>query len=146
MARAEPDDSVAFLKVLKKGVRDVIGNKDSTPGERAWPRSMPGVKIAMVSSQDFPGADEDSFLQMTETVRQLFTDVRLAAGATTGGSYQRGISSRPPRTVAAICATRALLMIAVLTGAAISLEGFTVWDPTPQPRLYAAVAFSIVFS
>ena len=31
------------------------------------------------------------------------------------------------RTVAAICATRALLMIAVLTGAAI--WGFTVWRP-----------------
>jgi hypothetical protein len=46
------------------------------------------------------------------------------------------------RSVAAICATRALLMIAVLTGAAI--WGYTIYDPT-QARLYAAIAFSIVF-
>ena len=75
---------------------------------------------------------------MTE-VRQLFTDVQ-PPGPTEAHINANFIETA--RTVAAICATRALLMIAVLTGAAI--WGFTVWDPT-QPRLYAAVAFSIVF-
>ena len=46
------------------------------------------------------------------------------------------------RSVAAICATRSLLMIAVLTGAAIWL--WTIYDPS-RDRLYSAVAFSIVF-
>jgi hypothetical protein len=46
------------------------------------------------------------------------------------------------RSIAAICATRMLLMIAVITGAAI--WGYTIWDPT-RDRLYAAVAFSVVF-
>ena len=46
------------------------------------------------------------------------------------------------RAIAAICATRMLLMIAVVTGAGI--WGFTIWQPD-SPRLYAAVAFSVVF-
>jgi hypothetical protein len=46
------------------------------------------------------------------------------------------------RTVASICATRILLLIAVLTGSAIWL--WTVYDPS-RDRLYAAVAFSVVF-
>lgn len=46
------------------------------------------------------------------------------------------------RAIAQICATRVLLLIAVLTGAGI--WGFTIWSPDP-PRLYAAVAFSLVF-
>jgi hypothetical protein len=46
------------------------------------------------------------------------------------------------RAVASIAATRMLLLITVLTGAAIWI--FTVYDPT-RDRLYAAVAFSIVF-
>lgn len=46
------------------------------------------------------------------------------------------------RAIAAICATRILLLIAVLTGAAI--WSFTVYDPTRE-RIAAAVAFSIVF-
>ena len=46
------------------------------------------------------------------------------------------------RAIASICATRILLMIAVITGAAI--WSYTIFDPT-QARLYAAVAFSIVF-
>jgi hypothetical protein len=58
---AEADDSVAFLKVLKKGVRDVIGNKDSTPGERVAAINA-GVKIAMVVHK-ISGADEDSFFK-----------------------------------------------------------------------------------
>jgi hypothetical protein len=44
--------------------------------------------------------------------------------------------------VAAIAATRLLLLITVLTGAATWL--WTVYDPQPW-RLYAACAFSVVF-
>ena len=44
--------------------------------------------------------------------------------------------------VATIAATRSLLLIAVLTGAAIWI--WTIYDPT-QARLYAAIAFSLVF-
>lgn len=46
------------------------------------------------------------------------------------------------RTVAQICATRMLLMIAVITGSGI--WGWTIYDPQ-RDRLYAAVAFSLVF-
>ena len=46
------------------------------------------------------------------------------------------------RAIASICATRMLLMIAVITGAAI--WGYTIFDPS-RDRLYAAIAFSIVF-
>ena len=46
------------------------------------------------------------------------------------------------RAVASICATRMLLMIAVITGSAI--WGWTVFDPQ-RDRMYAAIAFSLVF-
>lgn len=46
------------------------------------------------------------------------------------------------RAIASICATRALLMIAVITGSMI--WGYTIYDPA-RDRLYAAVAFSVVF-
>lgn len=46
------------------------------------------------------------------------------------------------RAVAAIAATRVLLLIAVLTGSAI--WGYTIIDPS-RDRLFAAIAFSIVF-
>lgn len=46
------------------------------------------------------------------------------------------------RAVAAICATRILLLITVITGAAI--WGYACVDPE-RDRLYVAVAFSIVF-
>jgi hypothetical protein len=46
------------------------------------------------------------------------------------------------RAIAAICATRMLLMIAVITGSAI--WGWTIYDPQ-RDRLYAAIAFSLVF-
>jgi hypothetical protein len=46
------------------------------------------------------------------------------------------------RVVASIAATRILLLIAVLTGAAIWV--WTVVDPS-HDRIYAAVAFSLVF-
>ena len=44
--------------------------------------------------------------------------------------------------VATIAATRMLLLITVLTGAATWL--WTIYDPQPW-RLYSAVAFSVVF-
>ena len=46
------------------------------------------------------------------------------------------------RAVAAICATRILLLICVITGCAI--WSYVCFDPT-RDRLYAAVAFSLVF-
>jgi hypothetical protein len=75
---------------------------------------------------------------MTEQVRKLFADAQP-------GPAESDINPNfieMARSVAAICATRALLMIAVLTGAAIWL--WTIYDPT-RDRLYSAVAFSIVF-
>jgi hypothetical protein len=46
------------------------------------------------------------------------------------------------KAIAAICATRILLLISVVTGSAI--WGYAVIDPT-RDRLYAAGAYSIVF-
>jgi hypothetical protein len=46
------------------------------------------------------------------------------------------------RAIASIAATRMLLLITVLTGAAIWV--FTCYDPT-RDRLFAAIAFSLVF-
>lgn len=75
---------------------------------------------------------------MTETVRQLFADKQPGPTADDVGPDYVAMAG----AIAAICATRILLMIAVVTGAGI--WGFTVWAPT-QERLWAAVAFSIVF-
>lgn len=75
---------------------------------------------------------------MTEPVRHLFADKQPGpAEADLGPTYVE-----VARQIAAICATRILLMIAVLTGAAIWC--FTVYDPS-RDRLYAAIAFSLVF-
>jgi len=74
---------------------------------------------------------------MTE-VRKLFADAQP-------GPVEADVTPNfieTARTIAAICATRMLLMIAVLTGAA--MWGYTIFDPT-QSRLYAAIAFSLVF-
>jgi hypothetical protein len=46
------------------------------------------------------------------------------------------------RAIATICATRLLLLIATLGGA--GMWAFTIYDPQRE-RLYAAVAFSLVF-
>lgn len=46
------------------------------------------------------------------------------------------------RSIAAICATRMLLIIAVITGSAI--WDYTIYDPS-RDRLYAAIAFSLFF-
>jgi hypothetical protein len=71
-------------------------------------------------------------------VRPLFADKQPGpAVEDIGATYVE-----TARAIASICATRALLMLAVLTGAAIWL--FTAYDPT-RDRMIAAVAFSIVF-
>lgn len=46
------------------------------------------------------------------------------------------------RQIASICATRVLLLITTLAG--VGVWGLTIYDPT-RDRLYAAVAFSVVF-
>ncbi len=46
------------------------------------------------------------------------------------------------RAIANICSVRILLLITTLTGSAI--WGFVCYDPT-RDRLYAAIAFSVVF-
>jgi hypothetical protein len=71
-------------------------------------------------------------------VRRLFADSQPGPAAEDIGPTYIEVA----RTVAAICATRILLMIAVLTGAGV--WSFTIWQPD-TPRLYAAVAFSLVF-
>jgi hypothetical protein len=75
---------------------------------------------------------------MTEPVRKLFSDVQPGPEADDIGPT----FVETARAIAAICATRMLLLIAVLTGAAIWV--FTVYDPT-RDRLFAAIAFSVVF-
>jgi hypothetical protein len=73
-----------------------------------------------------------------ETVTRLFTDVQP-------GPEEADIKPafiEMARAVANIAATRMLLLIAVLTGAAIWV--FTIYDPS-RDRLFAAVAYSLVF-
>ena len=74
---------------------------------------------------------------MTE-VRQLFQDVQ--PGPTESDVGPSFIETA--RMIASICATRMLLMIAVVTGCGV--WAYTVADPTRE-RLYAAVAYSLVF-
>ena len=44
---ADTDDSVAFLKVLKKGVKDVLSNTESLPAERIAAVTA-GAKLLMI--------------------------------------------------------------------------------------------------
>jgi hypothetical protein len=75
---------------------------------------------------------------MTEQVTRLFDDKQPGpAVEDIGATY-----IETARAIAAICSTRILLMIAVLSGAGI--WAFTIWLPE-TPRLYAAIAFSLVF-
>ena len=69
-------------------------------------------------------------------VRQLFADDQPRPPAIDAHFIETA------RAVAAICATRMLLMVAVITGSAI--WGWTIYDPL-RDRLYAAIAFSLVF-
>jgi hypothetical protein len=74
---------------------------------------------------------------MTEPTK-LFQDVEPGPSA---GDVNQGFVETA-RSISKICATRMLLMIAVITGSAI--WGYTIYDPA-RDRLYAAVAFSLVF-
>lgn len=75
---------------------------------------------------------------MSEQIRHLFQDKQPGPSVEDLGPTYVATA----RAISVICATRILLMIAVLTGAGV--WAFTIWQPD-QPRLYAAVAFSIVF-
>jgi hypothetical protein len=75
---------------------------------------------------------------MTDQVRQLFAEKQPGpAIEDIGPTY-----IETARAIASICATRILLMIAVITGCGI--WAWAVADPS-RDRLYAAVAFSLVF-
>lgn len=73
----------------------------------------------------------------SDRVTPLFTDSQPVSESDVTRSFVD-----TARAVAAIAATRSLLLIAVLTGAVI--WGYTIFDPQ-RDRLYAAVAFSLVF-
>jgi hypothetical protein len=76
---------------------------------------------------------------MTEpNVRSLFSETQPGPSE---DSVDRSFVAMA-RAVATIAATRMLLLIAVITGSAI--WGWTIYDPA-RDRLYAAVAFSLVF-
>jgi hypothetical protein len=75
---------------------------------------------------------------MTEPVHKLFSEPQPGPQADDVNATYVQVA----RSIASICATRMLLMIAVITGSAI--WGFTAWDPQRE-RLYAAIAFSLVF-
>lgn len=75
---------------------------------------------------------------MTEPVRQLFSDVQPGPELEDlGPSFVAAA-----KAISTICATRMLLMIAVVAGAAI--WGYTCFDPERE-RLYAAIAYSLAF-
>lgn len=77
---------------------------------------------------------------MTEptSIRQLFDEKQPGpAVEDIGATYVE-----TARAIAQICATRILLMIAVVAGSGIWV--WTIGDPT-RDRLYAAIAFSVVF-
>lgn len=76
---------------------------------------------------------------MSEPVTRLFAETQP------GPAAEEDVSPAfldMARAVASIAATRMLLLIAVVTGAAI--WGYTIVDPT-RDRMIAAVAFSLVF-
>jgi hypothetical protein len=60
-AKAEADDSASFLKALKKGVKDVLSNKDSQPSERVAAITA-GAKLLMIQHK-INGNDEKGFFE-----------------------------------------------------------------------------------
>jgi hypothetical protein len=60
-ARAETDDSASFLKALKRGVKDVLANKDSQPSERVAAITA-GAKLLMIQHK-INGNDEKGFFE-----------------------------------------------------------------------------------
>jgi len=75
---------------------------------------------------------------MTEQVTRLFDPKQPEPTITDVGPTFIEVA----RNIAQICATRILLMIAVLAGSGIWV--WTIADPS-RDRLYAAIAFSVVF-
>ena len=75
---------------------------------------------------------------MTAEPTRLFADAQPGPGEAHIGPELVATA----RAIAAICAVRMLLLVAVLTGAGI--WSFTVFEPD-RDRLYAAIAFSLVF-
>ena len=71
-------------------------------------------------------------------VRQLFSEEQPGPSA---AEVTRDFVATA-RHIAVICATRVLLLIAVLAG--VGVWGFTIFEPTDK-RVVAAVAFSLVF-
>lgn len=85
---------------------------------------------------------------MTETrderVHRLFGDA-LVPGDAPDGPPKDAVTREflaTARAISAICATRILLLIAVIAGTGV--WGATIYDPS-RDRLYAAIAFSLVF-
>lgn len=76
---------------------------------------------------------------MSEQVRQLFAPEQPSGPAADDITPS---FVETARAISAICATRVLLLIAVITGCLI--WGYVCYDPT-HDRLYAAIAFSLVF-
>jgi hypothetical protein len=75
-----------------------------------------------------------------QSISRLFADNPPAAPIADDSNARSFIDVS--RAIATICATRVLLLIAVITGAGI--WGFTVYAPSSD-RLYAAIAYSLVF-
>jgi hypothetical protein len=59
--KAEADDSAAFLKVLKKGVKDVLSNANSEPSERVAAITA-GAKLLMIQHK-ISESEETSFFK-----------------------------------------------------------------------------------
>lgn len=76
-----------------------------------------------------------------QSISRLFADNAPAAPDLGSDASARTFVDMA-RTIAAICGTRVLLLIAVVTGAGI--WSYTIYAPSAD-RLYAAIAYSLVF-
>jgi hypothetical protein len=61
VTKAESDDSASFLKALKRGVKDVLANKDSQPSERVAAITA-GAKLLMIQHK-ISESEETSFFK-----------------------------------------------------------------------------------
>ena len=59
MTKPAADDSASFLKALKKGVKDVLANKDSQPSERVAAITA-GAKLLIIQHK-LSGEDTKGF-------------------------------------------------------------------------------------
>ena len=132
-AKAKPaDESEKFLGILEGGVKAVLKDVTATAGERVAAITA-GAKLLAIQTQNQRRRRKRGFSIMTDApVRQLFADRQP-------GPSEADINPtyiEMARTVASICATRSLLMIAVITGAAI--WSWTIYGSRHRQRLYAA--------